>query len=82
MDPSLLATFLGLMTLCCFTLRASKMAQTVADEMGCDPQAIRSLNVHDMAVRTVDRRLSALAPFVLTVPHFDAGDGLDEGRDA
>lgn len=82
MDPSLLATFLGLMTLCCFTLRASKMAQTVADEMGCDPQAIRSLNVHDMAVRTVDRRLSALAPFVLTVPHFDAGDGLDAVRDA
>ena len=79
MDASLLATFLGLMTLCCFTLRSSEMARTVAGEMGdgFDPQTIRSLNVHDLLVRTVDPKLAALNPFVLTVPHFDAGDGLD-----
>lgn len=76
MPAGLLNSFLGLMTLCCFTLRAPAMAQTVGEAMDANGRRIGSLAVHDLMVRTVDTNLAPLPAFVATVPHFDAGDGI------
>ena len=76
MDEQLLASFFGFMTVCCLTLRSTGTAGPVAVEMNVGVDAIRSLAVHDMMVRTVDPDRQPLDPFVVSVPHFDAGDGL------
>lgn len=73
----LLDTFLGMMTLCSFTLRAQAMAEKTAGDMGLDPGVLKGMRVHDMAVRTVDADLAGLPTLVLRVPHYDAGEHTD-----
>ena len=71
LDTRLQASFLGFMTVCCYTLRAPAAATIAADALGMDMQAVRTLGKHVIACSTVAPDGSTLPRMVLSVPWFD-----------
>ncbi len=76
LSDRLLACITGFRTIGSYVLLAPTSAQTMADVLGVQTAAIRSLPNHVACWRTTDAHGGTLPALTLTVPHFDAGAGV------